>query len=59
MTVTKANYNILKKAAILGGLYIQEVEKAITETEQAEKEHNQKMIVYISEKRKTNKKYCH
>ena len=59
MTVTKANYNILKKAAILGGLYIQEVEKAITEIEQAEKEHNQKMIAYISEKRKTNKKYCH
>lgn len=57
MTITKENYNILKAAALLSGADTL-ILKAITETETAEKEHNKKMIAYITEKRRNNKNYC-
>ena len=58
MTITKKNYLTLKAAAVKAADNLQEVLKAIQETEQAAADHNKKMIEYITEKRKNNKKYC-
>lgn len=57
MTITKANFELLKRAALTAAPSL-EVKKAIEETETAEKKHNEKMIAYITEKRKSNKNYC-
>lgn len=58
MTITKKNYITLKAAAVKAADNLQEVLKAINETEQAAADHNKKMIEYITEKRKNNKNYC-
>ncbi len=58
MTITKKNYITLKAAAVKAADNLQEVLKAINETEQATADHNKKMIEYITEKRKNNKNYC-
>lgn len=58
MTITKKNYLTLKAAAVKAADNLQEVLKAINETEQAAADHNKKMIEYITEKRKNNKNYC-
>ena len=58
MTITKKNYLTLKAAAVKAADNLQEVLKAIQETEQAAADHNKKMIEYITEKRKNNKNYC-
>jgi len=58
MTITKKNYITLKAAAVKAADNLQEVLKAIQETEQAAADHNKKMIEYITEKRKNNKNYC-
>lgn len=63
MTITKSNFEILKNAA----LYAAEIEKeifgdrvkiAIELTEQAAADHNEKMVAYITERRKKNRNYC-
>jgi len=63
MIITKSNFEILKNAA----LYAAEIEKdifgdrvkiAIETTEKAAADHNEKMVAYITEKRKNNKNYC-
>ena len=58
MTILKYNYTALKKAALRSGLYVDEVQRAINETEAQEKAHNAKMCAYITERRKKNKNYC-
>lgn len=58
MTITKKNYITLKAAAVKAADNLQEVLKAIQETEQAAADHNEKMVEYITEKRKNNKNYC-
>lgn len=58
MTITKKNYITLKAAAVKAADNLQEVLKAINETEQAAADHNKKMIEYITAKRKNNKNYC-
>lgn len=63
MVITKSNFEILKNAA----LYAAEIEKkifgdrvkiAIETTEQAAADHNEKMVAYITERRKKNRNYC-
>lgn len=58
MKISKANYEIIKAAAISGGVNAEAVREAIRITEEAEKKHNEKMVKYIIEKRKANKNYC-
>lgn len=58
MTITKKNYITLKQAALNAADKLQEVLKAIEQTEKAENDHNQKMVAYITEKRRNNKNYC-
>ena len=58
MTITKKNYITLKAAALEAADNLQEVLKAIQETEKAAADHNEKMVAYITEKRKNNKNYC-
>lgn len=58
MTITKKNFLTLKAAALQAADSLQEVLKAIQETEQAAADHNGKMVAYITEKRKNNKNYC-
>lgn len=58
MTITKKNYITLKQAALNAADNLQEVLKAIQQTEQAAADHNEKMVAYITEKRKNNKNYC-
>lgn len=57
MTITKSNFLILKNAA-LQAENTKEVNQAIEQTEQAAADHNEKMVAYITEKRKNNKNYC-
>lgn len=58
MTITKNNFMILRAAALKAADNLQEVLKAIQETEKAENDHNKKMVAYITEKRRNNKNYC-
>lgn len=58
MTITKSNYIILKQAALNAAENLQEILKAIEQTEKAENDHNKKMVAYITEKRRNNRNYC-
>lgn len=58
MTITKKNYITLKQAALSAADNLQEILKAIEQTEKAAADHNEKMVAYILEKRKDNKNYC-
>ena len=57
MTITKNNFEILKRAALQAAPSL-EVAKAIEETEKAAAAASAKAAAYITEKRKTNKNYC-
>ena len=57
MTITRKNFDILKKAALNAANSL-EVMQAIEETENASKAANKKMIQYITERRKLDKNYC-
>lgn len=62
MTITKTNYLVLKTAALYAAekkpIFADSVKIAIELTEQAAADHNEKMVAYITEKRKNNKNYC-
>lgn len=58
MTITKNNFMILRAAALQAAENNTQILKAIQETEQAAADHNEKMVAYITEKRKNNKNYC-
>ena len=58
MTITRSNYEILKKAALIAAETVPAVFSAIAETEEARKKDNARNAAYITEKRKTNKNYC-
>lgn len=58
MTITKKNYITLKQAALNAADNLQEILKAIEQTEKAENDHNKKMVAYITEKRRNDKNYC-
>lgn len=58
MKISKANFEIIKAAALSGGVNAEAVKEAIRLTEEAEKTHNKRMVEYITEKRKANKNYC-
>ena len=57
MTITKANFEILKNAVLRSAPSGLEL-KAIEETENARKQASEKATAYILEKRKTDKNYC-
>lgn len=57
MTITRKNFDILKKAALSAANSL-EVLQAIEETENASKAANKKMTQYITERRKLDKNYC-
>lgn len=59
MKISKANYEILKASALLDKANLSLVQEAIRLTEDAEKRHNERMVKYITEKRKTDSTYCH
>lgn len=58
MTITKKNYIILKQAALNAADNLQEILKAIQDTEKAAEIASKKTSLYILEKRKQNKNYC-
>lgn len=62
MTITKTNYLALKNAALYAAekepIFTDSVKLAIELTEEAAADHNEKMVAYITEKRKNNKNYC-
>lgn len=62
MIITKTNYQILKNAALYAAekepIFADSVKIAIETTEKAAADHNEKMVAYIMEKRKTDKNYC-
>ena len=62
MNITKSNFEILKNAALYAAekepIFLGSVKIAIETTEQAAADHNEKMVAYITEKRKNNKNYC-
>lgn len=58
MTITKKNYIILKQAALNAADNLQEILKAIQDTEKAAEIASKKTSQYILEKRKTDKNYC-
>lgn len=58
MTITKKNYIILKQAALNAADNLQEILKAIQETEQAAADHNARMVAYITDKRKKDHNFC-
>jgi len=59
MIITRNNFETLKKAALNAAGDHPEIIKAIQETETAAAAASQKAAAYITEKRKTNKNYCH
>jgi len=63
MNITKSNFEILKNAALYAAeikkeIFLDRVKIAIETTEKAAADHNEKMVAYITEKRKSNKNYC-
>lgn len=62
MTITKTNYLALKNAALYATekepIFAGSVKLAIELTEETAVDHNEKMVAYITEKRKNNKNYC-
>lgn len=58
MTITKKNYITLKQAALNAADNLQEILKAIEQTEKAENDHNKKMVAYITDKRKKDRNFC-
>lgn len=58
MTITKKNFLTLKAAALQAADSLQEVLKAIQETETAAADHNARMVAYITDKRKKDRNYC-
>lgn len=58
MTITRKNFDILKKAALIAAETVPAVFLAIEETETESKKANARTAAYITAKRKINKNYC-
>lgn len=59
MIITRNNFETLKAAALNAAGDHKNILKAIQETETAAAAASAKAAAYITEKRKTNKNYCH